>query len=182
VGTFEIDGAHAAANDGGSSFTDVNVIERDFFKLMGIRLVEGTIFTDTSAAANQVIVNAGFARAHWPAGGAIGRRVRIAYQGQGTWMTIVGVASDALTTGPGAVSTAPLLYSSPSEVHERVALMVRTNGSMDLATTVRQLVKSIDPEMVPPKIESTEEIVVRRRLPVRDSQCCCSPPSRCSRY
>jgi len=159
VGTFEIDGAQAAAKEGGSSFTDVNVIERDFFKLMGIRLVEGTMFTDTSEAANQVIVNAGFARAHWPAGGAIGRRVRIAYQGHGTWMTIVGVASDALTAGPGAVSTAPLLYSSPSEVHQRVALMVRTNGSMDLATTVRQLVKSIDPEMVPPKIESTEEIV-----------------------
>jgi putative ABC transport system permease protein len=159
VGTFEVDGAQAAASDGGSSFTDVNVIERDFFKLMGIRLVEGSMFTDTSEAANQVIVNAGFARAHWPAGGAIGRRVRVAYQGKGPWMTIVGVASDALTTGPGSISTAPLLYSSPTEVHERVALMVRTSGSMDLATTVRQLVKSIDPEMAPPKIESAEEIV-----------------------
>lgn len=160
VGTFEIDGA-PATNDGGSSFTDVNVIERDFFKVMGIRLVEGSLFTDTTESANQVIVNAGFARAHWPSGGAIGRRVRIAYQGRGTWMTIVGVASEAATTGPTAVSSAPLLYSSPSEVNERVALMVRTNGSVDLASTVRQLVKSIDPEMAPPKIESTEELVAK---------------------
>ena len=159
VGTFEIDGAQSGTSGAGSSFTDVNVIERDFFKLMGIRLVEGTMFTDTSEAANQVIVNAGFARAQWPAGGAVGHRVRVDYQNKRPWMTIVGVASDALTTGPGSVSTAPLLYSSPTEVHERVALMVRTSGSIDLATTVRQLVKSIDPQMPAPKIESSEEIV-----------------------
>ena len=39
---------------------------------MGIRLVQGTTFTDTSAGANQVIINAGFARKHW--GDRIGGR------------------------------------------------------------------------------------------------------------
>jgi len=68
-----------------------------YFATMGIRLLEGRIFDDTSATSDQVLVNAGFAHAHWPSGHAVGHRIRIVYNGSGTWMTIVGVVADVAT-------------------------------------------------------------------------------------
>jgi putative ABC transport system permease protein len=161
VGTFEVDGETPAANTGSSSFTDVNTVDNDFFKMMGVRIVEGSSFTDTTEAAGQVIVNAGFARTHWPPGGALGHRVRVAYQGNGPWKTIVGVAADALTGGPGTISTAPLLYTPIATPSLQESIMVRTDGRMDLAGVARALVKSIDPQQTPPEIESTEAVVGR---------------------
>jgi putative ABC transport system permease protein len=162
IGTFEVEGEAAASTATGSSFTDVNTVDNDFFKTLGIRIVEGSLFTDTTAAAGQVIVNAAFARSHWPAGGALGHRVRVAYQGTGPWRTIVGVASDALTAGPGVISTAPLLYSPFGAPSLQESIMVRTDRGMDLAGVVRALVKSIDPQQTPPGVQSTETVVARR--------------------
>jgi putative ABC transport system permease protein len=110
VGVFEVEGEAPSAASTETSYIDGNGVEAGYFKMMGIRVVEGTTFTDTSAAASQVVINAGYARAHWPSGGAIGHRVRVAYQGKGTWKTIVGVVADAAIGGPGSASTAPMLY------------------------------------------------------------------------
>ena len=161
IGTFEIDGIAPTAEDPGSSFTDVNNVGSNFFRTMGIRLVEGSLFTDTSRAAGQVIVNAGFARARWPTGGAVGPRVRVAYEGKGDWKTIVGVAADASTGGPRTVSTAPLLYSPTNGASLGQAIMVRTDGTADLASTVKALISTMDPQLALPKIESTEALVAK---------------------
>ena len=161
VGTFEVEGETPATNAGSSSFTDVNTVDNDFFKTMGIRIVEGSSFTDTTEAAGQVIINAGFARTHWLPGGALGHRVRVAYQGNGPWKTIVGVAANALTGGPGTISTAPLLYTPMAAPSLQESIMVRTDGRMDLSGVVRALVKSIDPQQTPPEIESSEAVVGR---------------------
>ncbi|HTI63291.1 MAG TPA: ADOP family duplicated permease, partial [Gemmatimonadaceae bacterium] len=161
VGTFEIQGEPASASAAGSSFTDVNNIDRNYFATMGIPLLEGTQFTDTSEAAGQVIVNAGFARSHWGPGGALGKHVRVAYNGEGAWRTIVGVAGNAETTGPGLPSNAPLLYSPLESPALQEAIMIRTDGPTDLARTIRMLVKSIDPQVPVPEIQSMETYVSR---------------------
>ena len=68
--------------------------------MMGMRLVEGTTITDTTKAAAQALVNAGFAKKYWPGRSALGHRIRVVYKGQGDWQTIVGVAADALDGRP----------------------------------------------------------------------------------
>jgi putative ABC transport system permease protein len=161
VGTFEIQGEPAAKAPAGSSFTDVNSIDKDFFKTMGIPLVEGTFFTDTSEAAGQVIVNAGFARSHWGPGGALGKRVRVAFQGEGAWQTIVGVAADAATTGPGLISAAPMLYQPLAMRSLQEAVIVRTDEPIDLAPIIRSLVHAIDRQVPAPKVQSVEEFLSR---------------------
>lgn len=161
VGTFEIQGEAATKAPAGSSFTDVNSIDKDFFKTMGIPLLEGTFFTDTTEAAGQVIVNAGFARSHWGPGSALGKKVRVAYQGHGAWQTIVGVAGDAATTGAGLSSTAPVLYSPLAAPSLQEAVMVRTDGSVDLAPTIRTLVHAIDRQVPAPKVQSVEDFLSR---------------------
>src|SRR4030095_6212745 len=94
-----------------TAFVDYNGVEPDYFRILGIRVVEGTTFTDTTKAAGQALVNAGFAKKYWPGKSAIGRRVRVAYKGQGDWKTIVGVVSDALTGGPTGDATQPTFYT-----------------------------------------------------------------------
>ena len=161
VGTFEIQGEPVNPSAAGSSFTDVNEIDRNYFDTMGIPLLEGAFFTDTSEAAGQVIVNSGFARSHWGPGGALGKRVRVAYNGEGDWKTIVGVAGNAKTTGPGLVSTAPLLYEPLKSPGLQEAIMIRTDGPVNLAKTVRTLVKAIDPQTPAPEVQSVEAYVSR---------------------
>jgi putative ABC transport system permease protein len=163
VGNFEIQGEPPTTSGSGTSFIDVNQIDEHYLKTMRIPLVEGTFFTDTSEAANQVIINAAFARAHWGPGGALGKRVRVAFKGDGQapWSTIVGVAGDAQTTGADISSTAPYLYSSLSTPERQTTIMIRTDAAVDLATTLRQLVKSINPRVPTPTVQSVEGYVAR---------------------
>lgn len=160
IGTLEIEGeASPASASGSTSFIDGNGVEPGWFKMMGVRLVEGSTFTDTSAAAHQVIVNAGFAHKHWPSGGALGHRIRVAYQGSGTWRTIVGVAANVSASGPGSDPAAPILYDPIGNLAGGAAVLLRTDGNADVVTPIRALIKSIDPMMSPPTIESTEHMV-----------------------
>lgn len=160
IGVLEVEGEPVVATSGGTSFIDANSVEPAWFTMMGVRLVQGSTFTDTTAAAKQVIVNAGFARAHWPGDlhAALGHRVRVAYQGQGTWKTIVGVAADVSTSGPASANSTPMLYEPAGDLGSGGAVMIRTNGAADVVTPVRALIHSIDPQMSMPTIESAEHI------------------------
>ncbi|MDB4875759.1 MAG: permease [Gemmatimonadetes bacterium] len=159
IGKFEVEGEAPSPASTETSYIDGNGVAPGYFTMMGIRLVEGTTFTDTSDAANQVVINAGYARSHWPSGGALGHRVRVAYQGNGTWKTIVGVAADAATGGPGSAPQAPMLYQPSGDSQYGTSVMIRTQGTADVVTPVRALIRSIDPQMTAPTIESTEQIV-----------------------
>ena len=82
---------------GTTSFINVTAVGAEYFRLMRIRLVEGTTFTDTAAAGNQAIVNEGLARRYWPGQSPIGKRLRVVRNGQGDWKTVVAVAAMVLT-------------------------------------------------------------------------------------
>ena len=168
VGRLEIDGEAPPAK-GSTSFIDVNQVEPSFFATMGIALVQGSTFSDTSASARQVIVNAGFARKHWGDASALGRRIRIA-QGDlagkdeqpatsEPWLTIVGVAHDASTTGAGLESSAPILYTGTS-VTESPNVMVRTTGDARVLAPITGLLQTMGVRAAP-TIESTEEFLNR---------------------
>jgi putative ABC transport system permease protein len=136
---------------------------------MGIALVEGSTFSDTSAAARQVIINAGFARKHWAGGSALGHRIRIAQSdlsgaeeqpaNDEPWLTIVGVAHDAATTGAALESSAPMLYTA-SGVTESRAVMVRANGNAQALTPVTGILRTMGVRRAP-TIDSTEGFLTR---------------------
>jgi putative ABC transport system permease protein len=153
IGKLEIEGEPVPAGPS-SAFINVNQIGGGYFGTMGIRLVAGSAFTDTSAAANQVIVNANFARKHWPGASAIGKRLRVSQSGKEPWLTIVGVARDAATGGPAfRESSEPYLYTPAPDSLAR-AILVRTDGRQVLGG-VQTLVRSLDAH-VSPKLTSIE--------------------------
>jgi putative ABC transport system permease protein len=137
-----------------TAFVPYNGVAANFFKVMGIRLVEGTAFTDTTAASTQAIVNEGFARKHWPDASPLGRRIRVVYNGQGEWKTIVGVARNALTQGLAHEVAEPLIYM-PGTAMFRPSIIVRTSGDASAIQHIGAIVSAMDPRL-PPQISSVE--------------------------
>ena len=152
VGSLQIEG-QPEPPAGKTEFIPYNGVDSDYFTLMGIPILRGTTFTDTSAAAGQVIVNDGFARKHWPGRTALGERLRIVYNGQGQWMTVVGVAGDALTAGLAENASDPLLYKPGAGVF-RPQVLLRTTNAMASLPAIAAIAKSLDDRIPPPEMSS----------------------------
>ncbi|HTR77541.1 MAG TPA: ABC transporter permease, partial [Gemmatimonadaceae bacterium] len=133
IGHLQVRG-EAAPTTEKSGFIDVISAQPSYFRTMGIPLRAGAVFSDTSGDSREVIVNAGFARAHWPGTSAVGHQIRVAGTGSEPWLTIVGVAGDASTDGPAAWSSAPVLYTPPPpDLHNPVILIRTTGGAASVA-------------------------------------------------
>jgi putative ABC transport system permease protein len=157
IGELQLEG-QPDPQPGSTAFIPYNGVEPEYFTLMGMRLVEGTTFTDTTTAAAQVIINQGMARKQWPGQSALGRRLRVVYNGEGQWKTVVGVASDALMKGLTHDASEPLLYT-PGTGRFRPTLMMRTSGDARIIPTLAGLVSSIDSKLPPPGVSSVEDVM-----------------------
>ena len=74
-------------------------VNKDYFRAMGVRLIEGRLFDDRDGpgAPNVVIVNQSMARMFWGNQSPIGRRVRPGFTDP--WCTVVGVVADVKNAG-----------------------------------------------------------------------------------
>ncbi|HVX40127.1 MAG TPA: ABC transporter permease [Gemmatimonadaceae bacterium] len=115
IGTLEVEGETVPpANAAG--FIDYSQVAPNYFRVMGIPMKAGTMFSDTSADSREVLINDGFARRQWGNASAIGHRIRLSQQDK--WLTIVGVVGDTKTSGAQAIGNGPALYfpwSEPSD-------------------------------------------------------------------
>jgi predicted permease len=80
-----------------------SLIVGNFFRAMGIPLISGRYLTsaDKQNAPLVVVVNQALARHYWPAGNALGRRLRLGTQDSKTpWATIVGIVANTKLGSP----------------------------------------------------------------------------------
>ncbi len=154
LGNLQID--NQPAPEGGSSFVGVLGVRPEYFALMGIPLVQGTTFTDTTAAAAQVIVNEGMARRFWPNGTAVGHRVRVENGGHGNWMTIVGVAKDASTGGITMDTTDPILYEPPARYFSPT-LLARIPDPARALPQIRRVVAEMNAAIPPVHVDNVAD-------------------------
>ena len=159
IGALQVEG-EPLPPAGTTSFIDYNRIEPDYFRFMGIRLIEGSTITDTSTAAGQVVVNAGFARKYWPQGSALGHRIRVVYNSQGDWKTIVGVVGNALTSGLMGDANQPMMYLAATDSYEP-AVLVRVAPAADPIPSLRTLVAQADPRLPSPNVTNVESVMQR---------------------
>lgn len=141
IGAIEVEGEPPPENTNG--FVAGNDVDASYFRMMGIPLLEGTWFTDSSAHSTQAIVTAAFAHAHWRAGTAVGHRFRVNFHGSGTWNTVVGVVNDALVEGPTLDAPAPLIYSlwNPSA---ETSIMFRVDPGFNPSAMVNTIAHAMD--------------------------------------
>jgi putative ABC transport system permease protein len=159
IGALHIEGQPAPAPRA-TGFVDYNGVDPDFFRVMGIRLLEGTTLTDTTPSSRQAVVNAGFVRRYWPGGSAIGRRFRVVYDGTEEWNTVVGVVDDAATGGLTTEASTPIFYKAATEFHEPT-ILVRAAPGADPIAIVRSLVTQADPALSPPRVSNIETTMQR---------------------
>jgi putative ABC transport system permease protein len=137
------------------------VCTADYFQTMGIAVVKGRGFTEQDKANTTpvLIVNEALARKHWPAGDAIGKRIR--FYGpleRSPWREIVGVVNDVKHELDLPVT--PEFYL-PHAQDPWNAMIVVAKTTVDPATTagaIRQQVWAIDKDQPVFDVRTMQEV------------------------
>ena len=143
-------------------------IDEDFFATMDIRIVSGRSFasTDTADTPHVAIVNTTFANRYWPGQSALGKRLRVK-DGSDAWVEIIGIASTIhynwVAEGPtDYIYLHRLQHPTPTS---RATLVVHTQGDASaMATSIRGIVRSIDPGMPMFGVRTMEDFYRARAL------------------
>ncbi len=144
---FRAEGSDA---DGGT-LLDYTTSAGDYFKAMGISVLEGRPFenSDNNAALGNVVISRSAAKALWPGQSAIGRRLMA--PGDSAWSTVVGVVEDVMQYGfrdtPQALVYYPLVGPLPGAWRtSSPAYVLKTARAEQIAPEVLALVRQVAPE------------------------------------
>jgi predicted permease len=145
------------------------IVTSGYFETFQTRLLSGREFLPSDVAASQpvAIVNASFARTHYPNLDPMGRQFKRIRPGlKEPWLTIVGVVPDLLMEGIGNNNASPVGYYIPisqSDVANGVRIAVRTTGDPAAATApLRAAVASLDADLAIYDV-STLRLVIDRQ-------------------
>jgi predicted permease len=126
----------------------LRVVTADYFAVMGIRLLEGRLFTSGDRAGSPMVcvVNASLARRQFPGESAVGR---VLIRGRtNTPVEIVGVIADVRTNGLRNQTPDEVFYPFGQLPRSSAALVVRTRRDPAVLLPVMQsAVARIDPDL-----------------------------------
>ena len=141
-------------------------VTRDYFKTMGIRLVEGRLFEprDARGSAPGIVVNEAFAKLFYPNQSAVGRRVR--GSSDAPWIPIIGVVADVKQGGLDQ-KTGTEVYFLHDQSQEIVGgvpgtmyLVLRTKKDpMSLVPAVRNEIRRLDPTLPIAEVRPMNDVV-----------------------
>jgi putative ABC transport system permease protein len=154
---------------GQNPFAEFNIVSPDFFKAMGVRLLEGRVFTEHDLGDSQpvVVVDERFARKWWPDESPVGKRLqqRPVPDPNDRWYEIVGVVSHIKHYGVDRDSRESMYLSAYQGSFNGVTLVVRTQGDpMQLVSPIRKAVLQLDPDLPVSDIRTLKAIVAERSL------------------
>jgi putative ABC transport system permease protein len=141
------------------------VVTPNYFRTMGIPLIEGRDFTEADAAKGLpvTIVDERLARQYWPGASALGRRIRFGPpESNEPWHTIVGVAG-VVRHERLDKDTRQSIYVSYQQIPDRVmTLAIRTaDDPGNLAAAVRREVLALDKDQPVTNVLTMSEVVSR---------------------
>jgi putative ABC transport system permease protein len=167
IGVLEIEGRPRPV-DQATSFIDVGNITPSYFRTLGATLIAGRLPADStgSSGAEEIVINAGYARKQWGDASPIGKRLRIVYQGEDNpWLTIVGVVRDISTMGVVGERAAPFLYA-PLQESSTPGIVYRTDGREATVAQVLATAKRLFPNSRI-NTQATEKIIDNSLAPSR---------------
>jgi putative ABC transport system permease protein len=141
----------------------------DYFKTMGIRLVEGRLFseTDREGAPGAVLVNETMARRFWPGQSPVGRQLRVT-----PWLkkvppqTVVGVVADVKQQGLGA-PTGTEVYMPLRQMPEveggaerdiHIVARAASGDPIALVTAIRGVIRTLDSTLPVARVRTMDEV------------------------
>lgn len=140
-------------------------IRGDFFKAMHVPIIAGRAYdeTDSPDRPKTAIINETAARRFFPNGDAIGSRIIVGPNPNGTPMTIVGVAGD-IHSGALDAPVTPTLYANHRKESwmRSLSLVVRTSMSVTAAEAlIRRAVREQDPTLAVSNAETLNDVIGR---------------------
>jgi predicted permease len=161
----------ATADAASASLLNLNFTGGDYFRVMGIRLLQGRTFTNDEAITpnTNVVISRSAAEKLWPGHDPLGQRIRPRMGGQDSVrFTVVGVVEDVKQDDwrdPGeAIVYFPLTGPADSAWGMgSPAYVVKSRRAASLQREVRELVRQIAPE-APVYREYTMELLARRSM------------------
>jgi putative ABC transport system permease protein len=126
------------------------LVAGDYFSAVGIPLRSGRLFTaaDGDAAPPVVLVNESFARRHWPAGDAVGKRILIGFMRRPIEREVVGVVGDVRHAGLDDAPAPGLYIPHAQEPSGAITFVVRAAGDPAmLLPAVRRELFALNPAM-----------------------------------
>jgi putative ABC transport system permease protein len=170
----EIEGYQQTPDSPAQNVDYWNIVGTDYFKTMKIRLLEGRTFEpqdDNDKAMPVVVVNQALAKRFWK-GSPIGRRVNPTFADPKVWFTIVGVVEDTKNAGMDKPA-GPELYMQVRQVANNflggnLNFVVRAaNESAALESSIRQVVRELDPSLPVYSLRTMNEVVSRSMVQSR---------------
>ena len=152
---------------------DRSTVTPEYFHLLGMTLLRGRLFneSDNETAPPVALINEAFARAYWPTGNAIGKRVKTSPTNP-SWITVVGVLADARTESLAEAAVPQIYVSAYQRRPKDLAIFLR--GRLDPAVIpveLREQVQSVDPELpvfgAQTLTETVSESLAERRFSMR---------------
>jgi putative ABC transport system permease protein len=147
---------------------DYRCVTPGYFQAMGARLVSGRFFDnqDKTAGRPVVIIDDLLARQTWPDESAVGKRVQAEHFLDGNfvsqWAEVVGVVEHLRHHSLSKELRGQIYLPYPQSAREHLSYAVRTTGDpLALATTIRQELRTINPEMALNKVRPMQEYVSR---------------------
>lgn len=162
----------AMSADADGALLSTNFAGGDYFRAMGIRLLEGRAFTSDEAVTpnSSVIVSRTTAARLWPGRSALGRRLRLTGTGPlgRQWFTAVGVVDDVKQDDWRQDAEAAVYFPLTGPTADAWALgspayVVKSPLAATLQRQARELVHEVAPE-APVYREYTMEFLARRSM------------------
>ena len=158
--TLEIEGQPPAVKESDKTALPLRAVTPDYFKLMGMALMEGREFrsTDDDKAPNVAIVNQAFARRYFPQGNALGRKF---------WMNgrdkpgteIIGEIANGRTDDLTQEASPEIYLSLWQATAFSKHLVVRTTADpRAVVVAVERELRSVDPTAAIENVKTLEQI------------------------
>ncbi len=152
-----------------SIISNVRIVGPEYFRTMGVPLVDGRLFDDRDRKGEPetVIVDEALAERFWPNESPMGKRMKRG--GSDTWRTVVGVISDAKEYSSEKEPPIAVYYPFEQIAARNIYLVVRTTPDpTQMAGAITKEIQTVDSELAVFDVNSMEErlyhFLARRRF------------------
>jgi putative ABC transport system permease protein len=157
--------------------TDFGVVSADYFRALQLPLRSGRVFadSDTATSAGVVVIDETMARKYFPAGDAVGKRLRLGDAGN-PWLEIIGVVADSKSNGLERASF-PGIYIPfqqrqatlvESLVGRRMTLLIRTASEpSNYVAALRQALREIESNQAVTDVQPLTNVLAASIAPQR---------------
>jgi predicted permease len=153
-------------------FANHQAVSPDYFRVMGIRLRQGRVFSTQDKDGSQPVamVNEMLVQGFWPGESPIGKHLVVGAPRPGVpWLTVVGVVAD-VRSGGATAETLPEIYTPMTQTPSATMTLVLDSKETDparVANDLRDAVRAIDRGIPLERMASYEELLGNQFAPRR---------------